>query len=86
MIFQWLSVAKEDYLSLPKPIQKKADKAIHFFEQNPWHPSLHVEKIDSERNIWSGRIDRGYRFTFQWIQGGILLRRMGSHQDAYRHP
>jgi hypothetical protein len=29
------------------------DKALLLFERNPRHPSLHVEKIDIERDIWS---------------------------------
>ncbi|HAH07898.1 MAG TPA: hypothetical protein DCM05_15470 [Elusimicrobia bacterium] len=86
MIFEWLPSAKEDYLSLPEAARRKADKAFLLFQKDPRHPSLHVEKIDTVRGIWSLRIDRGYRLTFQWIRGGILIRRMGVHQDAYRRP
>ena len=86
MIFQWQTRARKDYQALPKDLQEKADKALRLFAQNPRHPALHTEKIDHHRNIWSGRVDRGYRFTFQWISGGILLRRFGSHDEAYRRP
>jgi len=86
MNFNWLPSAKGDYRSLPNAIRRKADKAFVLFEQNSWHPSLHVEKVDSGRGIWSFRIDLNYRLTFQWIQGGILIRRMGHHQEAYRRP
>ena len=86
MNFEWLPGAKEDYLSLPKAIRKKTGKSTRLFEANPWHPSLHTEKINLRKNIWSARIDLNYRFTFQWIQGGILIRAMGSHQDIYRKP
>ena len=86
MTFHWLARAQEDYLLLPAQIKRKAKKTFRFLEQNPWHPSLHIEKIDIKRNIWSGRIDQSYRFTFQWIAGGVLIRRMGAHQDAYRNP
>ncbi len=62
------------------------DRALIFLEKNPRHPSLNLEKIDFKRDIWSGRVDRNYRFTFQWISGGIRLRKVGSHQTAYRSP
>ncbi|MBI5243212.1 MAG: hypothetical protein HY922_05920 [Elusimicrobia bacterium] len=86
MIFEWLPAAKKDYLWLPKPIRAKADKAFRLFERNPWHPSLHTEKVDPIREIWSARIDKNYRLTFQWVRGGVLIRRIGSHQKAYRKP
>lgn len=86
MIFHWQARAKKDYEALPKDIRRKADKSLRLFARNPWHPSLHVEKIDHRRDIWSARVGRGYRFTFQWISGGIFLRRIGSHDTAYRKP
>ena len=67
-------------------MQKKVEKAIALFESNPRHPSLHVEKIDFKRDIWSGRVDQGHRFTFQWIPGGIRLRKTGPHDNVYRSP
>ena len=86
MIFEFGDHFKECYRDLPLDVRKKTDKALRLFELNPRHPSLHTEKIDFSRDIWSGRIDRNYRFTFQWIPGGIRLRNLGSHQDAYRKP
>ncbi|MBI4055888.1 MAG: type II toxin-antitoxin system RelE/ParE family toxin [Elusimicrobia bacterium] len=86
MIIRWTHKAKEDYQSLPEAIQEKADKAFRLCQRNPRHPSLHVEKIDHKRDIWSARIDLNYRFTFQWVHGGIFVRRIASHQEAYRRP
>ena len=77
---------ERDYRDLPERVQKKVDKALRLLESNPRHPSLNLEKIDSARDIWSGRVDRNYRFTFQWIPGGMRLRKVGAHQDAYRSP
>jgi len=86
MILEYSDHFKDCYKDLPEPIRKKVNKALTLLEANPRHPSLNVEKIDVERNIWSGRVDRGYRFTFQWVKGGIFLRKVGTHQDAYRRP
>ncbi|MBI4669959.1 MAG: hypothetical protein HY747_12420 [Elusimicrobia bacterium] len=74
------------YRDLPEQIKKKIKKAVFLLENNPRHPSLRIEKIDLEENIWSGRVDRNHRFTFQWIPGGVRLRKVGSHQNVYRKP
>ena len=86
MNFEFSEHFKECYRALPKEIQKKVDKAIRLMEANSRHPSLNLEKIDFARDIWSGRVDRNYRFTFQWIPGGVRLRKVGGHQQAYRRP
>lgn len=86
MIIERSEYFKKCYQDLPEKIRKKATKALLLLEANPRHPSLNLEKIDVERNIWSGRVDRSYRFTFQWISGGIYLRVVGIHQDVYRRP
>lgn len=83
MIFEHAEPFRKDFAGLPDTIKKKASKALVLFEADPRHPSLRVEKIDSARDIWSARVDRNYRLTFQWIPGGIRLRRIGSHQTAY---
>ena len=86
MNFQWQERARKDYQDLPSAVQRKMEKALRLFARNPWHPSLHTEKIDFRRDIWSSRVDRNYRFTFQWIPGGMFLRRVGAHQETYRSP
>ena len=86
MIIRWTDRTKEDYRALPGAIQDKADKAFRLFRDNPRHPSLHAEKIDHKKDIWSARIDLNYRFTFQWIHDGIFIRRIASHREAYRRP
>lgn len=86
MVIEYTEHFKKCYSSLPVFVQKKVDKAIILFESNPRHPSLRIEKVDFKRDIWSGRVDRNYRFTFQWIPGGIRLRKVGSHEIAYRSP
>ena len=34
------------YRELPKIIQRKAEKQEKIFRQNPFHPSLHTEKLE----------------------------------------
>ncbi len=40
-------------------------------------PSLRVKRIRGTKRIWEASIDMDYRFTFEMIDGGILLRVIG---------
>lgn len=86
MIFEYTARFKRDYRDLPEGIRRKFDKVLALLQANPRHPSLRLEKVDYARDVWSGRIDRGWRFTFQWVPGGLLLRRAAAHDAAYRAP
>ncbi len=74
-----------DYQSLPPHLQKAVDKKLQLFLSNPAHPSLHLKKMQDPRNIWEGRITKGYRFTFQREGEVCLLRRLGTH-DILKTP
>jgi mRNA-degrading endonuclease RelE of RelBE toxin-antitoxin system len=74
-----------DYQGLPDQLQKTVDKKLKLFLSNQRHPSLNSKKMQDPRNIWEGRITKGYRFTFQ-IEGEVcILRRLGTH-DILRTP
>lgn len=73
---------KQDYNRLPQEIQRRAEKQLRLFIQNPRHPSLQTRKLRSDPTgkTWYGRITRDYRFTFE-IQGETyLLKSIGSHE------
>ena len=58
---------REDVLAYLREhnLLKKWDKAIHFFETNMRHPSLHTELLEPHwQGIYSFRIDRHYRALF----------------------
>ena len=74
-----------DYAALPLRLQELFDRKLKLFLENPRHPSLRVKKMEDPRDLWEGRITRGYRFTFQ-IRGDLCtLRRIGAH-DVLRNP
>lgn len=79
MIFIRTQSFRRDYRSLPKQVQQALDKALGFLFDNPRHPSLRARKLPGSDTIWYARIDRGYRFTFQYQDNRILLRRAGTH-------
>jgi len=61
----------KDYRALSPALQNAVDRQLRHLMEDPRHPSLHVKKMQDPREIWEGRITKGYRFTFQ-MEGGSL--------------
>ena len=76
---------KKDFQRLPSDVQGRAAKALELFVANRRHPSLHVKKMEGTPDIWELRVSDNYRVTFQFVQEGVLLRRIGTH-DLLRRP
>ncbi|OIO19870.1 MAG: hypothetical protein AUJ37_01620 [Candidatus Magasanikbacteria bacterium CG1_02_41_34] len=76
---------KKRYKKLQRTIQAKAEKQEQLFRANPFHPSLHTEKLKPRHNeIWSIRIDKKYRIIFRFVDGEtILFLTVGSHDWIY---
>ncbi|MFH0854635.1 MAG: type II toxin-antitoxin system RelE/ParE family toxin [bacterium] len=74
------------YMGLPLSIQKKAEKQEKIFQLNPFHPSLHTEKLEPRsRQVWSIRIDRKYRIIFRFVDGNqALFLTVGEHNWVYK--
>jgi len=70
---------KKDLKRLPIEIQARTGKALELFVSNSRHPSLHVKKMEGAPDIWELRVSDNYRITFQFVQEGVLLRRVGTH-------
>ena len=74
------------YSDLPEKIQKKAEKQENNFRENPFHPSLHTEKLEPRRkDVWSIRVDRRYRILFRFVDGETaLFLTVGPHDWIYK--
>lgn len=74
------------YRELPEHIKQKLKKQQAFFLENPFHPSLHTEKlVPKSKEVWSFRIDRHYRVLFRFIETDhILLLTTGTHDQLYQ--
>lgn len=47
------------YKKLPLTVKIKAEKQERLFCKNPFHPSLHTEKLEPRsKEVWSFRIDK----------------------------
>ena len=76
---------KKDFKHLPPDIQERVGNTVERFVDNPRHPSLHVKKMEGAPDIWELRVSDNYRITFQFVQEGVLLRRVGTH-NVLRQP
>ena len=69
---------RKDYKKLSTGVQKSLGKALKFLITNPRHPSLRSKKIPAT-SIWYARLSKAYRFTFQFENDSVILRRVGTH-------
>ena len=70
---------KKDFKKLPGEIQGRVGKTLDFLTTQPRHPSLRTKKMEGASDIWEVRVSENYRITLQFVQEGILLRRIGTH-------
>lgn len=78
---------------LPSEIQDKARQAFALFKKQPiypFYPSLVIKKIQGSNNIWEGRVDFFYRFTFEILtennQTIYYFRNIGPHDITSTAP
>jgi mRNA-degrading endonuclease RelE of RelBE toxin-antitoxin system len=67
------------YAKLPVDVRKKVDRRIGYLAQNLRHPGVKAKKMTGVGDIWEGRVNGGYRFTFQIEGDTIVLRKVGTH-------
>ena len=68
------------YQKLSSKIQKKADKQFLLLLQNPSHPSLRARKKTGD--VFEGRIDYHYRFTYLVEDNMIFILSIGMHDEG----
>lgn len=49
------------YSALPQEAKENARRAWRKFQQNPAHPSLHLERLRKDPRLWAVRVTRDYR-------------------------
>ena len=77
--YQFSKRFKKEYNNLPKEIQKTFDEKLSLFLKQTSHPSLRIKRIQGIKNRWEGSITMKYRFTFEFLENGILFRAIGTH-------
>jgi mRNA-degrading endonuclease RelE of RelBE toxin-antitoxin system len=50
-----------EYYKLSPSLKEKTRKAFRLWQNNPHHPSLRFERKNTNGNVWSVSISRGFR-------------------------
>ena len=82
--YQFSKRFKKEYNNLPKEIQKAFDEKLSLFLKQTSYPSLRVKRIQGTKNRWEGSITMKYRFTFEFLESGVLFRAIGTHDILKR--
>lgn len=65
---------EQQFLNLPKAIQKKATKKEKLFRDNPFHPSLRLHKLKGKLDgLWSISVTMKHRIIFKPLENGVIL-------------
>ncbi len=75
----------KQYKALPILIRKRIQRQEDLFQENPFHPSLHTEKLEPKKDqVWSIRVDRRYRILFQFQDSNtVIFVAVGPHDWIY---
>lgn len=85
MIIQSSHHFKKCFKRLPKDIQNAfVEKIKLLISSNFSHPSLRVKKMRGTASIWEMSVTMNYRVTFELLEGGIFLRKIGTHDILNR--
>ena len=73
------------YIKLPGRIQKKFDKRIDIFKENPYHPLLRVHKLKGDTEPFeSMNVTGDYRALFVWeTKERVRFHQIGTHSELY---
>lgn len=77
---------KKSYKKLPVEIQKAFKDKLLLMQDNIKHPSLRIKKMQGHSSVWEGSLTMKYRFTFEFIKGGVLIRNIGNHDETLDNP
>lgn len=86
MIFERTARFKRAAKKLTGQDRERLAKALSLYETAPSHPSLGVKRMQGTKEVWEGRASDAVRFTFEKIDGGILLRNVGAHDPTLKRP
>ena len=82
--YQFSKRFKKEYNNLPRKIQKAFDQKLQLFLQEMSHPSLRVKRIQGTKTRWEGSVTMKYRFTFEFLENGLIFRAIGTHDILNR--
>jgi mRNA interferase RelE/StbE len=84
LIFERATRFKRAAKKLTAHDRERLGKALLLYEANPSHPLLGVKRVQGTKGIWQARASDSVRFTFEKIEGGILLRNVGANDPTLK--
>ena len=80
MRLEFTKRARKDYDALESRLQARVDKQFTFLLEDFHHLSLDAkEYVQRGRDVWQGRVDRGYRFYFLVEEDVYVILRIIPH-------
>ena len=81
--FQRLPRFERAYKKLTPQIQSAVDDTLRDLCANPVPPGRKVKRDKADREIWTARVNRNYRLSFELTDGICTLRNVDSHDELY---
>lgn len=76
---------KKAFDHLPAVVQKKTLRHVRLLAADLRHSGVKAKKMTSVGDVWEGRVDQSYRFTFEITGDTLVFRDVGTH-DVLKHP
>ena len=65
-------------------LNNKVKEALKTLQENPHYPSLRLHKLEGgPYKNWSISIEKDIRLLFSYVEDGIVLVNIGSHNKVY---
>ncbi len=76
----------QQYMRLPRAIQRKVDKALALLDADFRHPGLRSHRVESAPGVFEAYVDRRYRMTFERRSDTFVMRNIDNHDECLRNP
>jgi len=86
MIITFTELFKEKAKALPSDVKKVLKQKLILMAENPQHPSLRSKKIKGCSDLFEASVTMGIRLTWQYREGGIILRNIGEYDQTLARP
>lgn len=74
------------YERLPRPVQRKVDKALSLLDADFRHPGLRRHPVEGAGGVFEAYVDIKYRMTYERHADGFLMRNVDNRDECIRNP
>jgi mRNA-degrading endonuclease YafQ of YafQ-DinJ toxin-antitoxin module len=80
--FEFTQRFKTAYDSKTLKQREQIKNALRRLKENPRHPGLHTHLVQGAPGVWECYINSGWRITFEYSAGSIIVLRNNCCHDA----